>query len=247
MHDNKLLLPISIPKYALFLIHTRVVWTSNVVICCAVSCGDMTMLTQVAVMARSSDEVHALAAEIGGYPIVGDISDSTHVREAFEAVRTHCGRVDVCVNNAGQAELARIADTDDATWQRMVDCNLSGTFFCCREAMRTMSQSSDGGVIVNIGSSSVAGGRVGQGAYATSKSGVHTLTETLALEGKAKGILAYCVVPTRTHTELRERMMPDEQHASTCLQPSDVAAVVVSVIMDANAHLSGQSFWLHTT
>eukprot|EP00041_Stephanoeca_diplocostata_P012063 m.200773 g.200773 ORF g.200773 m.200773 type:complete len:146 (+) comp18795_c0_seq21:2119-2556(+) len=90
-------------------------------------------------------------------------------------------------------------------------------------------------------------GRVGQGAYATSKSGVHTLTETLALEGKAKGILAYCVVPTRTHTELRERMMPDEQHASTCLQPSDVAAVVVSVIMDANAHLSGQSFWLHTT
>ena len=92
-------------------------------------------------------------------------------------------------------------------------------------------------------SSSVDGGRAGQGAYSMSKAGVHNLTETLALEGRGSGILAYCVAPARTVTDLRKEVAPDEED-SGCLQPSNVADAIASVVMDANPHLTGQSFWL---
>mmetsp|Transcript_27727 Transcript_27727/g.82968 ORF Transcript_27727/g.82968 Transcript_27727/m.82968 type:complete len:138 (-) Transcript_27727:298-711(-) len=132
----------------------------------------------------------------------------------------------------------------DAEWRQTVDCNLSGTFYCCREAMRAMQHTGCGGVIVNVGSSAARGaGRMEQGAYASSKAGIHNLTETLATEGQPHKVLAYCVAPIRTDTALRKALVPGDDVAD-CLQPADVAAAIVSVVMDANPHLSGQSFWL---
>lgn len=99
------------------------------------------------------------------------------------------------------------------------------------------------GVIVNVGSSSTNGGRRGQAAYASSKAGIQSLTETLALEGKDAGVLAYCVVPSRTDTTLRSSLKPEEGGAG-CLKPWDVAEVIVSCATAANPLLSGHSFWL---
>ena len=62
----------------------------------------------------------------------------------------------------------------------------------------------------HVPSSATNGGRREQGAYAASKAGIQCLTETLALEGKAHGISAFCVVPRRTATELRSKLYPDE-------------------------------------
>jgi NAD(P)-dependent dehydrogenase (short-subunit alcohol dehydrogenase family) len=73
-----------------------------------------------------------------------------------------------------------------------------------------MRSQSVGGLIINLGSSSASGGRIDQGAYAASKAGVLCLTETVALEGKEHGVVAYCVVPRRTFTQLRLDMFPEE-------------------------------------
>jgi NAD(P)-dependent dehydrogenase (short-subunit alcohol dehydrogenase family) len=201
-------------------------------------------VSQVAVLARTEAEVRDVAAEVGGLAVVADVSDAAQVRAAFATVESAYGRVDVVVNNAGQAVASSIESMSDAEWRQTVDCNLSGTFYCCREAMRAMRSCHRGGVIVNVGSSSARGeGRLEQGAYASTKAGIHNLTETLAMEGRQHKILAYCVAPIRTATDLRKELAPDEA-AELCLKPSDVAAAVVSVIMDANPHLSGQSFWL---
>ena len=67
-----------------------------------------------------------------------------------------------------------------------------------------------GGLIINLGSSAATGGRVDQGAYAASKAGVQCLTETVALEGKPNNVIAYCVVPRRTFTDMRLSMYPQE-------------------------------------
>ncbi len=72
-----------------------------------------------------------------------------------------------------------------------------------------MSGSGRGGVIINIGSSAMQGGREEQGAYAASKAGIQAFTETLALEGKELGVFAYCIVPRRTDTQLRAQLCPD--------------------------------------
>jgi len=198
---------------------------------------------QVAVLARSRAEVESVCDVIGGLPLVADVGDSTAVRKAFERVVSELGNIDVLVCNAGQAIAASIADTTDAEWQSIVDCNLSGAFFCCREAMRTMQASGRGGVIVTIGSSGVNGGRPRQAAYGATKAGLHALTETIALEGRPHGIYAYCVAPTRTFTKLRTQIAPEES-PDACLSAVNVADAVVSVVIEGNPHLSGQSFWL---
>ncbi len=91
--------------------------------------------------------------------------------------------------------------------------------------------------------SSINGGREGQGAYAASKAGIQCLTETIALEGKPLGVNAFCVMPRRTFTQLRQKLYPDED-PDTCLQPEQVAAVIISVATDSNPLLTGQSFWV---
>lgn len=74
-----------------------------------------------------------------------------------------------------------------------------------------------GGIIINIGSSSSQGGRPAQGAYAASKAGVQAFTETLALEGKDKDIYAFCVIPRRTDTTLRQQLCPDTVRMRVCV------------------------------
>jgi NAD(P)-dependent dehydrogenase (short-subunit alcohol dehydrogenase family) len=75
------------------------------------------------------------------------------------------------------------------------------------------------------------------------QAGIQSLTETLALEGRATGVLAYCVVPTRTDTPLRRTLYPEE-NGEGCLKPWDVAEVIVSCATTANPLLTGQAFWL---
>jgi len=104
----------------------------------------------------------------------------------------------VVVNNAGHAAPSTIERMTDAEWRETLDCNLSGTFYCCREAVGAMRRGGRGGVIVNVGSSAARGtGRVEQGAYGSTKAGIHNLTETLAMEGRQHRILAYVSAAAR--------------------------------------------------
>ena len=226
----------------------------------------------VIMIARGLDELTLAAAEIKGTAVVADMSNPDEVKRVFQTIAEQHGRLDICVNCAGMAANMSIAGTSDEAWRAVIDGNLSSTFYCCREAMQVMAMASSGsiavgkggrggggtrfvgghdggscsasgGIIVNVGSSSVNGGRFGQAAYASSKAGIQTLTETVALEGRNAGVLAYCVVPARTNTALRRSLYPDEGGVG-CLDPWDVAEVIVSCATMANPLLSGQSFWL---
>jgi 3-oxoacyl-[acyl-carrier protein] reductase len=82
-----------------------------------------------------------------------DVSDAQAVRGMFDAAEAAFGGVDVLVNNAGIMPLSTIADTDDATFERLIDVNLKGTFSTLREAARRLR---NGGRIINFSSSVVA-------------------------------------------------------------------------------------------
>lgn len=196
----------------------------------------------VAIAARGREPLDAAARELGALPVAADVSRPQEARALVERVAGEFGRLDVLVNNAGVASVRGIADTDDDLWQRIVDTNLSGAFYCAREAMRRMT-AQGGGVIIQIGSSAVRGGRVGQGAYAATKAGLVSLTETIALEGRESGVQAFTVIPERTATELRRELYPDEDHAGM-LQPETVAEMVAFCATEWLGPLSGQSFWV---
>eukprot|EP00045_Choanoeca_perplexa_P008984 m.85038 g.85038 ORF g.85038 m.85038 type:complete len:499 (-) comp14703_c0_seq4:57-1553(-) len=197
---------------------------------------------QVYCCARHDAELVKTCRELDVIPMTLDASVASEVTDLYAKVMEDHGRVDVVVNCAGSGMLSSIADTDDDSWKQIIDGNLNLVFYSCRAALRAMRTQTVGGLIINLGSSSASGGRIDQGAYAASKAGVQCLTETVALEGKEHGVVAYCVVPRRTFTQLRLDMFPKED-ASDCLAPEAVAEVIVSLVNFPNPLLTGQAFY----
>eukprot|EP01147_Barroeca_monosierra_P009221 gene9221-1507_t len=219
----------------------------------------------VVVVARTEEEISSVAREFKCKSIRADVGSSSDVDRIYQQVLSDHGRIDIVINCAGIAFLKSIGETTDEAWQEIMSSNLNACFYSCRRALACMQKQSYGGVIVNVGSSAAQGGRQGQSAYAASKAGIATLTETLALEGRDNNVLAFCVVPRRTYTSMRTSMYPNETlrvwnsicflkfnvlspslaicDESSCLRPRDVAALIVSVALTPNALLSGQAFY----
>jgi NAD(P)-dependent dehydrogenase (short-subunit alcohol dehydrogenase family) len=162
----------------------------------------------VAVAARSNaeiGEVAALVSEAGrrAFPVVMDVADPGSVRDAFASVREALGPVDVLVNNAGIARSALLWKTDDTLWRSIVDTNLSGTFYCMREALPSMIERGWGRVI-NIAS---VAGKVGApyiSAYTASKHAVVGLTRAAALETATRGVTVNARCPGYVDTPMTD-------------------------------------------
>ncbi len=174
-----------------------------------------------------------------------DVSEPAAVARMFDAAEAAFGGVDVLVNNAGIMPLSRIADADDAHFDRIVAVNLKGTFNTLRQAARRLR---DGGRIVNF-STSVVGTRLETyGVYTATKAGVEMLTAVLAKELRGRNITVNAVAPGPTATELfLKGKSPDliDRFAKTpplerLGQPEDIANTVAFLAGPDGGWINGQ-------
>ena len=166
-----------------------------------------------------------------------DVSDASQVDSLFSLAEER-GPVKILVCAAGVLSKSDLIDMPEETWEQVLGVNLTGTFLCCRRAMRSMKESG-GGRIINFSSLSGLYGTEkfpGLAAYNVSKYGVLGLTEAIAVEGRDLGISALCVSPGAVDTEMLRAANPDLRPG---LGPDDVGRLVVSLLDPAVAIASG--------
>src|ERR1700731_254462 len=192
----------------------------------------------------------ALAREIessGGRALTAkaDVSDADAMRGMFDAAQAAFGGIDVLVNNAGIMSLAKIADSDDALFDRQIAVNLKGSFNGMREAARRLR---DGGRIVNFSTSVVGTKLETYSVYAATKSAVETMTAILSKELRGRNITVNAIAPgpvatdlflTGKSPELVERMakMSPMERIGT---PEDIASVVAFLVGPDGGWINGQ-------
>jgi len=132
---------------------------------------------------------------------VADVSDVVAAQAAVSEIVADLGRLDVLVNNAGIEKRASFLEITPHDWQRQLDVNLSGTFYCTQAAAREMAKQKYGR-IVNL--SSVAGliGPIDLAAYGAAKAGIIGLTRAAALDLADLGITVNSIAPGPIETEL---------------------------------------------
>lgn len=206
--------------------------------------------------ARSEAEIEAVAAEIcagGGraLAVAADVSDRTSVEALFERAEAEWGGVDIALLCAGTGGApVALAEGTVEEWERTVQVNLLGAYYCARAAVPCLKRRG-GGKILTVGSGIGHRGLPGYSAYAASKAGLWMLVRVLAQEVRAHGIAVNELVPgpvrTRlaSHVETPRTQSGDDAFAGEWLKdPADVCELALFLAGLPNHGPSAQSFSL---
>jgi NAD(P)-dependent dehydrogenase (short-subunit alcohol dehydrogenase family) len=167
-----------------------------------------------------------------------DFTKAGAAGKAVESIVSRFGRLDALVHLLGGfAGGQTVAETDDATWERMRDLNLTSAFYLLRAAIPHLRKSGKGRIIA-IGSLTAVEPHAGLGAYVTFKAALTILVRTVALENKDAGLTANVILPGTMDTPTNRKSMPGADF-SKWVRPDDVADLVLWLADDRAAHITG--------
>jgi 2-deoxy-D-gluconate 3-dehydrogenase len=154
-----------------------------------------------------ADEIRALGRR--ALPLALEVQTLDQIETLVKATLDHFGRIDVLVNNAGINIPEPALEVSEENWDRVLDINLKGLFFCAQAVGRVMVEQGSG-KIINVGSQmGFVGGKL-RAAYCSSKGGVVQLTKALAIEWAPHGINVNGVAPTFLRTPFTAPMFEDQ-------------------------------------
>ena len=176
-----------------------------------------------------------------------DVRDSGQVEAVADRVLDDLGGVDVVVANAAVNIPGLAATTADEDWRTVIDTNLTGTFYVCRQFLPTFLANGRGRFVLI--SSVAQGGMVGQVGYAASKAGLIGLSGTLAREYGRRGVTSNVVAPGFFETEMtRDKMSEANRSFWTRFCPAgrvgtvdELTGLVLFLASDAAGFVNGQS------
>ncbi|HEX4882728.1 MAG TPA: glucose 1-dehydrogenase [Casimicrobiaceae bacterium] len=204
----------------------------------------------VVAAARRQAELDAVVASIrashgSAEAVALDVRSTASVDDAVAAA----GAVDLVVNNAGIAVTKPALETDDESWMRVLDTNLSGAFRVARAAAQSMVAGDRGGAIVNV--ASILAYRVAKQvpAYVAAKAGLVRLTEALALELAPRGIRVNAIAPGYVETDMNRDFLHSPAGEAMLKRvalrrfgvPSDLDGALLLLLSDAGAYMTGST------
>ena len=172
------------------------------------------------------------------YPVSADLTDPEEVRKLITRLAAQFQKIDLLVQvMGGFAGGASVAQTDDATWRKMMDLNVNAAFYVFRSVVPVMRESG-GGRIIAIGSRQAVQPAAGVGAYSASKAALVSLVQTVAIENKDKNIRANVILPGTMDTPANRAAMP-KANFGKWVKPEHVAELVLMLASDAGGDISG--------
>jgi len=191
---------------------------------------------RVMITGRDTEGVDAAVLRLGAHAatpgwVVGmavDVRDRTRVDELVEHVIRQFGSVNVLINNAGVGHFTSVEQTTDEDWDRVIDTNLTGVFYCTRAAIPAL-RKGGGGWIINIASLAGRNYFANASAYCASKAGLVAFTEALMLEVRNDNIRVSVVMPGSVATGFGGPSGKQEDE-SWKLTADDIAEVVMDLL-----------------
>lgn len=212
----------------------------------------------------AATQVAGEIAALGGValPLVVDVTRKNDVEQMVQETVKQLGPLTIQVNNAGIVRIATLLETDEATWDAIMNVNAKGVLFCAQAAAHQMIEQGRGGRIVNNASAAgkMAPGKNPLGAYSASKHAVIGLTKQMAMEWAVHGILVNAVCPGIVDTPMWDaidRAVAERQGApigsikaqmvagvplGRIEQPEDVANMVAFLVSADADYVTGQAF-----
>jgi len=186
---------------------------------------------RVVICGRTLESTEAAVGEVSlQYPskvfgIPADVSDIQAVSALFEFVDRTLGGLEILVNNAGIGIYRKVEELAVEEWQRTIEVNLNGAFYCSKMAVPRM-KTAGWGFIVNISSLAGKNPFAGGGAYNASKFGMNGFTEAMMLDHRYDGIRVTQIMPGSVDTDFGAR----SERVAWKIAPEDVAEMVVAVL-----------------
>ena len=185
----------------------------------------------VAICGRSGETVKSAVSQLTNKAkskVVGKVADvrsNTEVADLFTWIDRELGNLDIVVNNAGLGVFKSTADLSVDEWQKTVDTNLSGVFYCCREALPRLKQRG-GGYIINISSLAGKNAFAGGAAYNASKFGLNGFSEAMMLDHRYDKVRVSYVMPGSVNTEFSS----GAARADWKIAPEDIGEIVLMLL-----------------
>jgi len=204
----------------------------------------------VAVMARSQDELESIASEIRAaghraYVLVADVCD----RASVDTRIAELPRLDVLVNNAGTNVPQPFLDVDEETFDTVTAINIKAAFFTAQSAARRMVAQS-GGVIINMSSQAGHVALPKRTVYCTTKFAIEGLTKSMAYDLRGTGVRVNSVAPTFVETPMTKPFLSDPEFKryvdgnlllTRLAGLDDIASAILFLASDASAMMTGTS------
>jgi len=158
---------------------------------------------------------------------VADVSKSGEVARLFEFVDKAFKGLDILVNNAGIGVFRTVRELSVEQWDRIIGTNLSGAFYCSREAVERFARSG-GGSIINISSLAGKNPFSGGAAYNASKFGLNGMSEATMLDHRYDKVRVSYILPGSVDTEFAGHEV--KARSSWKVAPEDIAEIVLGVL-----------------